>query len=130
MSGRHLRSSSTRRCAVLLALAMGTMACAEREPGHDGMQPVPTAHPPELLERHEQACEDWCMLAEECGLSDGTCSCMERDFSEKHALCVEKAALRLECEAALTCEEADRLDGDSIQDRPCYGEGIAESAAC
>jgi hypothetical protein len=115
---------------VLLALAVGSVACAQREVSDGDMAAQPVEHPPELLERFDEACEDWCMVIDECGLYGGSCSCEERDFSEKHALCVEKAALVLECKAALTCEEAYRLDGDSIQDRPCYGEAIAEAAAC
>jgi len=105
------------------------MACAERELD-DGMEAEPTEHPPELLERQERACEDWCALVDECGASEGHCNCVSRDFSEEHALCVEKAALRLECQAALTCEDIERLDSGSVQDRPCFGEGIAELGAC
>lgn len=115
---------------MLFALAVGSMACAQREVNGDDMDAEPVEHPRELLERYDEACQDWCTLVDECGLYGGSCSCAERDFSEKHVLCVEKAVLRLECKAALTCEEADGLDGDSIQDRRCYGEGIAEAAAC
>jgi hypothetical protein len=131
MSGRHLQRSSIHGYAVLLALAVGSFACAEREVNGDDMDAGPIEHPPELLERHDHACEDWCMLVDECGVYEGWCNnCVERDFSMEHVLCVEKAALRLECRAALTCEEAHRIDTDSIQDIPCYGEGIAESVAC
>lgn len=94
------------------------------------MEAEPGGHPPELLERHAQACEDWCAIVDACGLDEGYCSCAERDFSEEHALCVEKAALRLECKAVLTCEDAERLASSQPQDEPCFGEGIAESLAC
>lgn len=115
---------------MLLALAVGAAGCTERELSSDGMEAEPTEHPAALLEHHEQACEDWCMLVDECGLDEGYCNCTDRDFSEEHVLCVEKAALRLECKAALTCEDAERLDSSQPQDEPCFGEGIAESLAC
>jgi hypothetical protein len=131
MTGRHLQRSSIRSYAVLLALAVGSLACAEREVNGDDVDAEPIEHPPELLERYEQACEDWCMLVDECGVYESWCNnCVERDFSMEHVLCLEKAALREECKAALTCEEVDRLDEDADQDYPCYGEGIAESVAC
>jgi len=94
------------------------------------MEAEPVEHPPELLARHEQACEDWCRLVDDCGAYDGLCNCVERDFSEEHALCVEKAALRLECKAALICEDIERLSSGPVQDQPCFGEGIAELGAC
>jgi hypothetical protein len=75
-------------------------------------------------------CEDWCSLLDECDRDDITCHCADRDFSEEHALCVEKAALRLECDAALTCEEIDLRTADSARDRPCFGQDIAEVGAC
>lgn len=115
---------------MLLALAVGAAGCTERELSSDGMEAEPTEHPAALLERHEQACEDWCMLVDECERYEGLCNCIDRDFSEEHVLCLEKAILRLECKAALTCEGIDRLDSAMAQDQPCYGEGIAESAAC
>lgn len=114
---------------MLLAIALVQSACAGRELD-DGMEADPTAHPPEVLEHHEQACEDWCALLDECGRDDILCDCEDRDFSEKHGLCVEKATLRLECDAALTCDEIDLRVSDSAQDRRCFGEAIAESLAC
>lgn len=129
MTGRRLRSSSSRYCVTLLAIAVGSLGCAQRELD-DGMEAEPADLPPELLERHAQACEDWCSIVDACGLDEGYCNCAERDFSEEHALCVEKAALRLECEAALSCEDAERIESSQAQDEPCFGEGIAESLAC
>lgn len=120
-----------RSYAVLLALAVGSLACAEREVKGDDVDAEPMEHPPALLERYEQACEDWCMRVDECGVHERWCSdCVERDFSREPVLCLEKAALRAECKAALTCEEVDRLDEAADQDYPCFGEGIAESLAC
>jgi hypothetical protein len=114
---------------LLLAISLGPVACAERELD-DGMADEPPEHPPELLERYDQACEDWCALLDECGRDEILCDCTARDFSERHDLCVEKAALRLECVAALTCDEIDLTQSDSVQDRLCFGEGIAEAGAC
>ena len=111
-------------------MLLNTWACADREVGDDGMEAEPIEHPPELLERHEQACEDWCTLLDACDREDIPCDCVDRDFSEEYVLCVEKATFRLECEAALTCEEFDlRLSGPA-QDRHCFGERAAELAAC
>lgn len=117
---------------MLLAIAVGSLSCAERELSDDGMEAEPTAHPPALLERHEEACDEWCGLVDACGLNEAHCSCVARDFSEEHVLCVEKATLRLECKASLTCEVAQRIMNmsSSPQDEPCIGEGIAESLAC
>jgi len=95
------------------------------------MEAEPIEHPPELIERYDQACEDWCSLLDECNRDDITCHCADRDFTEDHDLCVEKAALQLECEAALTCEEIDLRTSDApARDRRCFGEGIAEIGAC
>lgn len=113
----------------MLALLLGSLACAERELD-DGMAEEPIEHPPELLARHDRACEGWCMLVDECGRDESLCTCEDRDFSEEHVLCVEKATLRLECQAALTCDELDLLYEEKAQDRRCFGENLAETAAC
>lgn len=130
MTGRLLRVSSSRCCVTLLAIAVGSLGCTRRELSGDDMETEPADHPPELLERHEQACEDWCSIVDECGLDEGYCNCTDRDFFDEHVLCLEKSVLRLECKAALTCEDAERLDSSQPQDEPCFGEGIAESLAC
>jgi hypothetical protein len=106
------------------------LACADRELD-DGMEAEPIEHPPELLQRYEQACEDWCALLDECDRDDISCDCADRDFSEELDLCVEKSALLIECEAALTCEEIDLRTSDApAQDRRCFSESIAEIGGC
>lgn len=129
MTGRLHRSSAHLGCTLLLAIALGHASCADRGLD-DGMEAEPAEHPPELIEGYEQACEDWCALVDDCARGENLCDCTDRDFSEKHVLCVEKAMLRLECEAALTCEGIDLLFAEEAQDRRCYGEGIAEFIAC
>lgn len=129
MSGPRLRCSSRRRLAVLLALSLVPLACSDREVD-DGMVAEPVEHPRELLQRFEQACEDWCMLVDECGRDQQRCGCVGRDFSEEHVLCLEKATLLLECTTVLTCDEIDLLDAERVQDERCYGEKLAETFAC
>lgn len=114
---------------MLLVLSLGPLGCAGRELD-DGTEDEPIEHSPELLEQYTLACEDWCTLLDACERDDIHCDCAARDFSEKHDLCVEKAALQLECEAALTCEEVDLRHDGPVQDQRCYGERIAEAGAC
>ena len=129
MTGHHPRRSTAPKWALLLVLWPVPLACAERELD-DGMADEPVEQPPELLARHERACEDWCLLVDECERDESLCKCEDRDFSEEHVLCVEKATLRLECQAALTCDEIDLLYEEKAQDRRCFGENLAETAAC
>jgi hypothetical protein len=130
MSGLPHRCSANRPRAVLLAMLLGPGACVDRETGDDGIAADPVEHPPELLERHEQACEDWCALLDACDREDKPCDCADHDFSEEHVLCVEKATFALECEAALTCEEIDLRFSGPVQDWRCIGENLAETVAC
>jgi len=119
---------------LLVAVPWG---CADRPLEDEGIEPEPLEIPAELIERYDEACEAWCELVDECGY-EITCSCRDRsafnNFDGKHPLCAEKAALYLECRAALTCEGIDRrLDQDAntaVQDTPCLGYGIAQTAAC
>jgi hypothetical protein len=114
-------------------MLLSTWACTDREVGDDGMDAEPIEHPPELLERHDQACEDWCTLLDECDREDISCDCRDYpdiDLSEEDVLCVEKATFALECEAALTCEEIDLRFSGPVQDQRCWGENMAETVAC
>lgn len=131
MNGHHHRRSPSCARAVLLVALLGWSACGDRAID-DGMA-EPIERPPEWaewIERHEQACEEWCTLVDACGRDESLCTCTDRDFSQEHVLCVEKAALRLECEAALTCEEIDLRSSGPVQDQRCRGENVAETAAC
>jgi len=138
MTGHHHQSSRRYSWAVLVGLLLvGPWGCADRPFEDEALEPEPMEHPPELLARYDEACEAWCELSQECGY-DISCSCRSRSafngFDDRFTLCVEKAALYLECQAALTCEGVDRfLDHDgttAAQDSPCKGQGIAQTAAC
>lgn len=122
------RSGAIGLLLAVMALVPST-GCADRTTTDDMEEPRP-AHPPELLAERDEACEDYCDTRERCGGMSDSCSCGVSLFDDKHVLCVEKATAKLECLASTSCELLEQWVDLPPQDRPCYGEGVAESVAC
>ncbi len=109
--------------AVVLALVVGGTGGCDREPVED----TPTEIPADRLDAYRADCEDWCDLERSCE-PDRECTCQGREFTVP--LCLDKAIVSLRCRLELTCEELPGLSDPYAADRRCFGESVAETAAC